>query len=151
MKENLTDCVISQTNKYGWSWMDCNYITGLRSELHINTLQDLFPLLHRYVENPYLSSSSSAFRLSAIMMLLPCVKIRHGISPTLTPPPPPQRGLPWKTEWGKQQVCCRSILNLSFRNLDIFDLQKGMAIAHIQAHRKNVSFQRSFLSSISLP
>lgn len=26
VNENLTDCIISQTNKYRWSWIDCNYI-----------------------------------------------------------------------------------------------------------------------------
>lgn len=81
VNKNLTDCIISQTNKYRWSWIDTNYIIDWKViELHINTPQDLFPLFHRRIENPFLSSSSSAFGLSAIMIFFPCIKIRQGIS-----------------------------------------------------------------------
>lgn len=110
-------------NSQGLSQKDCDYIIiGWKVTVaHINTPQHLVPLFHKVIKNPFLSSSSSALRVSIIDVFL-CIKITWD-----TYSLPSKGGFPEACLGSEcaqpQQASWHCVLNRSFRNLGFCSLQ----------------------------
>lgn len=129
--------IISQTtNTDALEWTVITSQAG-RTEFHINSPQDLF-------ENTFLSSSSSAFKIPAVMMYCP-YKVSQGIAPS------PLKRLPCRAAQGREHAQPRTLslcLEPILPKLGHWYLAASRAV---QAHGRRVSCQCPFLSSISLP
>lgn len=106
--------IISQTtNTDGLEWTVITSQAG-RTEFHINSPQDLF-------ENTFLSSSSSAFKIPAVMMYCP-YKVGQGIAPS------PLKRLPCRAAQGREHAQPRRLSLCSepiLPNLDTGTLQQA--------------------------